>query len=250
MKNRIISVIVAFLIMLLSFASLYIESTDFEYQTYVRVNPDTKKEEIVDTRDMTNDELTKQMAADYFGIKEINEDVVGFLNIPNIGYYPVVMGEDNQYYLNHDEYGKESKAGIPFMNTACGGTFDDIALIHGHKMKSGAMFGALHKYKDEEFFRTNDYISVFDGKYLYKYKPFSVSVYTDGQGLVTGEPMEGKVRQEYMDDLLSNSFVKPLENETFDLTKQVLLLSTCDYTRENGRLLVAAVMVEKVKYIK
>lgn len=246
MKNKIVCIAMSLVIMLLSFASLYTESSDFEYQAYLRVNPETKEEEVVDTRDMTYDELMKQMATDYFNIKGINDDAVGFLNIPNIGYYPVVMGEDNQFYLNHNEYKEEQKAGIPFMNTASGGTFDDIALIHGHKMKSGAMFGALHKYKDEEFFKTNELISVFDGKYLYLYKPFSVSIYTDGQGKVTGEPMEEKARAEYMDNLLSASIIKT--EETYDLTKPVLLLSTCDYTRTNGRLLVAAVMVEKVKY--
>lgn len=246
MKNRIIGVITALTVMLLSFASIYTESTDFEYQMYKTVDPVTKEEKVIDTRDMTYDELMSQMAADFFHVKEANEDTVGFLNIPNIGYYPVVMGEDNQFYLTHNEYKEDQKAGIPFMNTASGGTFDDIALIHGHKMKSGAMFGALHKYKDEEFFKNNDYISVFDGKYLYLYQPFSVMVYTDGEGLVTGEPMEGEARAAYMADLLTKSFVKP-EGE-LDLTNPVLLLSTCDYTRTDGRLLVSAVMVKKVKY--
>jgi len=248
MKNRIISVIVSAVIILLSFASLYIESSDFEYQSYVRIDPDTNEEELIDTRDMTYDELMSQMAADYFNIKDINDDTVGFLNIPNIGYYPVVMGNDNQFYLTHNEYKEKKSAGIPFMNTACGGTFDDIALIHGHKMKSGAMFGALHNYKDEEFFRNNDYISVFDGEYLYLYKPFSVFVYVDGKGDVTGEPMAKNARKEYLNGILEKSQIKPLEGEEFDLSKQVLFLSTCDYTKTNGRLLVASVMVKKIKY--
>ena len=42
-------------------------------------------------------------------------------------------------------------------------------------MKSGAMFGALSKYKDEEFFRNNDLITVFDGEYLKN----SSSLYSD-----------------------------------------------------------------------
>lgn len=248
MKNKIISAIVALVIMILSFASLYVESSDFEYQTYVRINQDTNEEEVIDTRNASYEELMEMMATDYFNLKGINDDTVGFLNIPNIGYYPIVMGEDNQYYLTHNEYKETKSAGIPFMNTACGGTFDDIALIHGHKMKSGAMFGALYNYKDEEFFRNNDYISVFDGEYLYLYEPFSVFVYKDGQGDITGEPMTKNVRKEYMQSILDKSLIKPLEGQTYDLSKQVLFLSTCDYSMTNGRLLVAGVMVKKIKY--
>lgn len=248
MKNRIISAIVALVIMVLSFASLYVESSDFEYQTYIRVNKDTNKTEEVDTRDLSYEELMEQMATDYFNIKSVNEDEVGFLNIPNIGYYPVVMGEDNQFYLNHNEYKEKASAGITFMNTACGGTFEDIALIHGHKMKSGAMFGALHYYQDEEFFRNNDYISVFDGEYLYLYQPFSVFVYEDGKGDITGETMGKNARKEYMQGILDKSTIKPADGQEFDLSKQVLFLSTCDYTKKNGRLMVASVMVKKIRY--
>lgn len=250
--SRLIPVFVSLIIMVLSFASLYIETTDFEYQSYVRINPVTQEEEVIDTREISSyEDLMNNMAVDFFNVKSENEDVVGFLNIPNIGYYPIVMGQDNQFYLNHNEYKEPSKAGIPFMNTACEGTFDDIALIHGHKMKSGAMFGALSKYKDEEFFRNNDLITVFDGEYLYVYKPFSVFTYIDGRGDVVGDKMKKNERKEYLNGIYERSMFQ-VDTEEIDLTNQVLFLSTCDYMVNDGtgRMAVAGVMVEKVKYVK
>lgn len=245
--NKAISVIISFVVFLLSFMSLYTESSDFEYQSYVRINQETQEEEVVDVRKINSyDDLMKQMATDYFNVKSVNDDAVGFLNIPNIGYYPVVMGSDNQYYLTHNEYKENKSAGIPFMNTACEGTWDDIALLHGHKMRSGAMFGALYNYKDENFFKTNSPIAVFDGEYLYIYKPFSVFVYEDGKGIVHGEKLPKNARKEYMTEIAGNSMIQPTEE--YDLTNQVLFLSTCDYTFDNARLLVASVMVEKIKY--
>lgn len=246
--NKIISLCVSFCIIILSFSSIYIESTDYQYQTYTR-NPDTDEEEIVDTRGINSyEELMQQMATDYFNIYEQNNEIVGWLNIPNIGYYPIAMGTDNQYYLSHNEYKENSKAGVPFMNTACGGTFDDIALIHGHHMKNGAMFGSLSKYKDEQFFQTNDLISVFDGEYLYLYKPFTVTLYKDGTDAVKLNKMMPNERKEYLTSLMNESMVNMEEGTQIDLTNQVLFLSTCDYTFKNARLLVGSVMVEKIKY--
>lgn len=247
--NKIISLCVSFCIIILSFASLYVESSDYQYQTYVRINPVTKEEEIIDAREFSDyDELMEQMATDYFNIYNINDEVVGWLNIPNIGYYPVTMNEDNQFYLTHNEYKEYSKAGIPFMNNSCGGTFDDIALIHGHHMKNGSMFGSLEKYKDEEFFQNNDLITVFDGKYLYIYQPFTVMLYKDGSDTIKTTKMNKIARKEYLESLMKQSMVKMKDGVDINLTNQVLFLSTCNYSFENARLLVGCVMVDKIKY--
>lgn len=240
-----VSICVSALIIFLSFFSLYIETTDYQYQSYIRIN-ENNEEEVVDTRNLDNEELMKQMAQDYFTVKEKNLDVVGWLNIPNIGYYPVTMGEDNQFYLTHNEYKEYSKAGIPFMNTECGGSFKDIALIHGHHMKSGAMFGSLNKYQDEEFFKTNDLITVFDGEYLYFYKPFTVTIYADGgPDVPVVRGMSPTERLDYLKGLHEKSRIKTDDEPQYG---QVLLLSTCDYSIKNGRLLIGAYVTEKIKY--
>ena len=246
--NKILCLIASISIFLLSFSSLYIESSDYQYQTYVRINPITKEEEIVDARVFEEDEDTtlQQMAMDYFAAYGVNNEVVGWLNIPNIGYYPVTMNEDNQFYLTHNERKENSIAGVPFMNNACGGSFEDIALIHGHHMKNGSMFGSLSKYKDSEFFKNNGLITVFDGEYLYYYKPFTVFLYEDGTDAIRLNKMEEDERLEYINSLRKKSIVTT--DEELDLSKQVLFLSTCAYSFENARLTVGSVMVDKVPY--
>lgn len=247
--NKFISLFISFIIILLSFASIYVESSDYQYQTYVRIDPVTKEEEIIDGRNYNSyEDLMKQMAEDYFNIKNTNSDAVGWLNIPNIGYYPIVMGETNQFYLTHNEYKEYSKAGVPFMNNLCKGSFKDIALIHGHRMKNGSMFGSLTKYKDQEFFQNNDLITVFDGEYLYVYRPFTVMLYADGTDQVIVDKMTENKRKEYMKSLMDKSVAKLKEGIEVDLTKQVLFLSTCDYSFTDARLLVGCVMIEKLKY--
>lgn len=248
--NKLINVCVSFCIILLSFASIYIEAYDYQYQAYVRIDPETHEEEIVDAREFNSyDELMEQMAIDFFNIYEANNEVVGWLNIPNIGYYPVIMGKDNQYYLSHNEYKNYSQKGVPFMNTACNGSFKDIALIHGHHMKNGSMFGSLSKYKDEQFFQTNDLITVFDGEYLYVYQPFTVFLYEDGSddNVKVGGMMKNE-RKKYLQSLADKSIVDMADNVKIDLKNQVLFLSTCDYSFTNARLCVGCVMVEKYEY--
>lgn len=250
-QTRILTVCVSLCIMLLSFASIYVESSDFQYQTYVRIiETDDGEiiEEEIDARNYTTyDEIMNQMSIDFFALKEKNDDLVGWLNIPNIGYYPIVMGDDNQYYLKRDINKKYSSAGTLFMNTACEGSFSDIALIHGHRMKNGSMFGSLTKYRDEEFFNNNDLITVFDGKYLYIYQPFSVTLYEDGTDYHKwGLP--SIARKEYLQSIKDESMVELTKDIKINLDNQVLMLSTCEYSFENARLLVSNVMIDKIKY--
>ena len=110
------------------------------------------------------------------------------------------------------------------------------------------MFGSLEKYKDEEFFQNNDLITVFDGKYLYIYQPFTVMLYKDGSDTIKTTKMNKIARKEYLESLMEQSMVKMKDGVDINLTNQVLFLSTCNYSFENARLLVGCVMVDKIKY--
>lgn len=60
---------------------------------------------------------------------------------------PVVQ-RDNEYYLSHNYFGEWDSNGTVFLNERnMIYPRDSILLVHGHNMRSGAMFGTLVKYE-------------------------------------------------------------------------------------------------------
>lgn len=72
-----------------------------------------------------------------------NPDVIGVLEIPELGYYyPVCQARDNEYYLYHDAYGNWDYNGTIFLDASCSGDFSDQTnVLYGHNMAWGVMFG-------------------------------------------------------------------------------------------------------------
>ncbi|MCH5193378.1 MAG: class B sortase [Oscillospiraceae bacterium] len=99
--------------------------------------------------------------AEYY--KAINEDYIGYLEVPGCDIYePVVKGDDNEYYLSTKISGGYNKAGTVFMDYRC--TISDEytspnLVIYGHNQEDGTMFGRLKYYKqDVEFYKENPVI--------------------------------------------------------------------------------------------
>ena len=89
---------------------------------------------------------------DFQELYEKNPHLIGWLSAGEDIDYPVVQ-HDNEFYLNHDYFGEDDKNGTLFVNAANQlHPRDSILLIHGHNMKSGAMFG------DMDYFREYDYL--------------------------------------------------------------------------------------------
>lgn len=90
---------------------------------------------------------------DFAGLFAQNQHLIGWLTAGGSIDYPVVQ-HDNEFYLEHDFYGKADINGTLFLNAGNRlSPRDSMLLIHGHNMKSGAMFGDL------DFFRDYDYLS-------------------------------------------------------------------------------------------
>ena len=90
---------------------------------------------------------------DFASLSAINPDIVGWVYIEDTGVnYPVVQGEDNEYYLHHTFEGRENFSGAIFMDTTCSPDFSsDNSILFGHNLKTGEMFGALKKLYDTEY---------------------------------------------------------------------------------------------------
>lgn len=90
---------------------------------------------------------------------EVNPDLIGWVKIPGVVNLPVVF-RDNDYYLTHDFYGRESSAGTLFLDIGHPLRPDtQYLLIHGHAMHDGSMFGGLPMYRRESYITEHPYLT-------------------------------------------------------------------------------------------
>lgn len=83
--------------------------------------------------------------------KDENPDTVGWITVGGTSINNVVVQtSDNDYYLNHDFYGRSSQPGTVFADYRCivddyGFRQSDNIILYGHNQANGEMFGTLQK---------------------------------------------------------------------------------------------------------
>lgn len=184
-----------------------------------------------------------------------NPDWIGWLKIRDSSIsYPVMQREGNsEYYLHRDFDGAYSFYGTPFLDIRCT-LRSDNCIIYGHNINGGRMFGALHAYAGESYYREHPEIQFRAGEEKRKYQIVSV-IQTNTSSPVysfvdTGNHEEYR---EYVQKILSGSLYrtemaeqieKNLEEESEDdffRKYQFLTLSTCrSWAGRDQRLLVVA----------
>lgn len=185
----------------------------------------------------------KVMSPRFAKLKEQNQDIVAWLTIPD-QLDTAVVQRDNTYYLNRDYLGYHNVNGAIFLDAGCNLTDDPKALIlYGHNMKTGDMFGSLHKYESYSYFRTHPTI-ICDTQYEEgEFRVFAVlrvsTVY--GAARFINYTMYNQMTAEQQEEALASllklaAFPAPVDVSTED---QLLILSTCTGD-DRERLLVCA----------
>lgn len=164
---------------------------------------------------------------DFASLSEVNEDIVGWLKISALDIsYPVVQGEDNDYYLHRTFEGVENFAGCIFLNCDNADDFtDQNTIVYGHNMKDGSMFGKLKKFQEEEIFKKSKYFWMFTPDKIYQYRIFSAAI-VNKTGLTYQIMFEDNEFDKWITSAYENSVV---ENNDVEFTRddRVMTLSTC-----------------------
>jgi sortase B len=90
--------------------------------------------------------------------KQINPDIVGWVNIEGTNIdHPIMRAplDDPTFYLRHDIYRNYSVYGVPYLDVdnIQGDLLTLNAIIYGHHMDDGSMFSDLASYNDEAYAR-------------------------------------------------------------------------------------------------
>ncbi len=172
---------------------------------------------------------------DFATLQEINHQIVGWLQAAGgMIDYPIVRGEDNEYYLSHLFNHEPNKLGSLFMDYRNDGGFSNKnTAIYGHNMKDGSMFSSLTKYKNQSYYDNFPTMMLYtpDGDFMIE---LFAGMVADGD--------EEFIRWQFSDDGDFLRYIKTLqENSTFasNTTVQpcdrIVTLITCSYQFNNAR---------------
>ena len=178
-----------------------------------------------------------------------NDDLIGWISIPGTRIdYPVMQTKDDpDFYLKHAFDKSYSNYGVPYAAENCDADISDNMVIYGHHMNNGSMFSDLCKYADEDFYREHTIIH-FDtldsfGEYEVVAAFKTVAYSEDGfkyYHFVNAESAEA------FDEYIAQCKALALYDTgvTAEYGDQLITLSTCEYSRTNGRMVVVAKKIE------
>ena len=184
---------------------------------------------------------------EYQTLSEQNPHMVGWIQMDGtVIDYPVVQTpEDPEYYLKRDFDGSRNERGCIFADAACDVEHSDNVTVYGHNMGDGSMFAPLKHYTAESFWTEHPTFRFDTLKQRRTYAVFAVfrTTASVGEGFAYHKFSDAVDEAEF-DDFISQCKTLSLYNTgiTPAYGDQTVCLSTCEYTRENGRLVVAAVL--------
>lgn len=250
MKNRI------YIALICAFSILLAVSSGFLIKHYI----DSEKQselydnliETIEKTDTEKDTMTysqdKSFLSDYQDLYLQNNDMVGWIKIEDTKInYPVMQSKDNpNFYLKHGFDKAYTDYGCPYVQENCDVDIpSDNLIIYGHNMKDSSMFSGLMKYADKSFWETHKTFrfDTLTEKCNYEViAVFKTVVYTDSpESFKYYQFVNADTEDEF------NAYITKCKElalydtgVTAEYGDKLITLSTCEYSRNNGRMVVVA----------
>ena len=213
-----------------------------QYAEQDRIN-----EELATYADVSTNAATSPQV-DWEGLKAVNSEVVGWLQIPGTAVnFPVYQASDNEKYLHTSAEGEYALGGQVFMdyeNTAPG-MVDAQTIVYGHHLRNGAMFKPISDMENQEMFDSVSTVWYVTEAATYELEPLLI-YRTDAND--TGVRQFNFASQEelaaYLHGLLGKAVASRADAaERIAGANQVLSLCTCNYDDggESGRTILVCV---------
>lgn len=182
---------------------------------------------------------------DFDALRVTCPDIVGWIEIPGtVIDYPIVQGEDNAFYLKHLPDGTANVNGSIMMDQVNSPVFaDDVTILHGHHMRSGAMFGDLNEYEREAYYLEHPMMRLYTPAGDYDVAIFA-AYSVDGATFAYPTVFSGREGFEaFLHRARTRSYFQTDVEVAYG--DRILMLSTCAYAYENERFLVVGKILEE-----
>lgn len=182
-------------------------------------------------------------------VQELNEEIVAWLKIEGTEInYPVLQADNNEYYLTRNYKKEYNSNGSIFLD--CRYSFErpsDNFLIYGHNNNNGLMFDDLLAYENKSYYESHPEINLTTTKEDATYKIIAVF-----KGQAYQENSENEFSYyNYIDFENDEEYYNYIENckknslyeidSKIDHREKLLTLSTCEYSKKNGRFAILAI---------
>ena len=253
-KKMYIAVICTFsLLLTVSSGFLIKHYIDSEKQAEMYDNLIETVEKIDTEKDTMTYSQDKSFLSDYQALYLQNNDMVGWIKIEDTKInYPVMQSKDNpNFYLKHGFDKAYTDYGCPYVQENCNVDIpSDNLIIYGHNMKYSSMFSGLMKYTDKSFWESHKTIrfDTLTEKCNYEViAVFKTVVYTDSpESFKYYHFINADTRDEF------NAYITKCKElalydtgVTAEYGDKLITLSTCEYSRNNGRMVVVAKKIAK-----
>lgn len=223
-------------------------------EIYQRKQHEKLIEQMTDSAEETEETLTNELdenqeakyvsPIDFDALKAQNSDVIAWLQIPDTQInYPVVQGDDNDYYLHHDLNGDDSISGTIFLDYADQADFSSLHnVFYGHHMRDGSMFKDISRYKDQEYFDAHTEVVLYTPDREIHLKALAAVCTTSDAIRRKTEFTSGDEFSAYILQMTENaSALAPIEGTITHLYSFV----TCSYEFNDARTILYAYEVEE-----
>lgn len=255
MKKAVFVLLIVVLLGIMGFSAWQILNITTEYQggtqTYDELEqfvviPETAPTEAATEETQADEPAEPQILwpqVDFAALAEVNPDVVGWIYIPDTQInYPVVQGEDNDYYLNHLFNKKVNSSGCIFLDFGAEADFTSMnSALHGHHMKNGSMFAGVCNYKKQSFYDAHPVGMLLtpQGNYLIR---FFAGYVCDTESDAWDISFSQEDYAAWLDQGIRKSYFSSDVVPTTD--DRVITLSTCSYEYDDARFVVHGILTQ------
>ncbi len=217
----------------------------------------------------TKDRLSERapLTVDFEALQAVNPDIIGWIYCADtIINYPVLQGEDNDFYLQHSYDKNPLKQGSIFIDVENKRDFSDRnTIIYGHHMKDGSMFSVLHSWRNQEFYEEHPVMWLLTPEQDYKivlFSGYTASAYSDtytifpletyggsgGESLRERSPKAYEELEGYLETCVRQTNFRPEESwkelcRWDEFEYRYVLLSTCAYEFDDARFVLHGVLI-------
>ena len=184
------------------------------------------------------------IAVDFYSLKQINNDVIGWIYCENTPInYPIMHTSNNIYYLTHLLDRSYSANGCIFLDCINNEFNDANSILYGHHMRDGSMFASISGYKEQNYYDEHPVLWLLTQKQNYMLCPFAgLIVEPDRENYFMNSFDSAAEQQEYIKYALENStFIGDFSPNEKD---RIITLATCDYTFKDARFILVCTLVK------
>lgn len=223
-KKRIIVYVICFILMIGVVLSLNI-LTPYKKNNY-QLNMNIERNDNV-TNPINYSEIITKVRDEYN-----NDDIKGISEIVNADYIvPVLQGKDNDYYLNHDAYGKHNYMGSIYLDYRVNIDSSKKLLIYGHNSSNIDMpFKILEEFYDKDYYDNHKYVDLTTSTTKKRYEIFSVYVEPTDYSYMNINFNNDDEYFDHLEKLKSKSMYDTGINISKD--DEILILQTCSTNKD------------------